>query len=276
MTGIPSQERPQVPPKMPPQAGPMPAHLRFRDLTLGYDPPPGGASPRRQGGRGQPSSPWSGRTARANRPCSRVSSASWRRLRAPSTVVHGFAPHDIAYLPQAAEIDRSFPIHVYDLIAMGLWLRIGAFGAIRRPERDKIHAAITATVGLYNRVRERRPIAGLSGGQLQRALFARLLLQDSPLIVLDEPFNAIDDKTVADLIVAQRPPLARRAAHGAGGASRHRPRTPALSADLAFHRARAGRVGLVGQRADAGEYPQGAPHVRGFRRNATECAVAAA
>ncbi len=104
---------------------------------------------------------------------------------------------DIAYLPQVSEIDRSFPISVYDLVAMGLWRRIGAFGPIRNAERARIHTAI-ATVGLTGF--EQRPIAALSGGQMQRVLFARLSLQDSPLIVLDEPFNAIDDRTVADLI----------------------------------------------------------------------------
>src|SRR5260370_7317554 len=85
---------------------------------------------------------------------------------------------------------------------MGAWQRIGAFGAIRNTERDRIHGAI-ATVGLTGF--ERRPIAGLSGGQMQRVLFARLLLQDSRLIVLDEPFNAIDDRTVADLIALVHP-----------------------------------------------------------------------
>ena len=109
----------------------------------------------------------------------------------------GIAPIDIAYLPQTAEIDRTFPIHVYDLGAMGLWRRVGAFGGIGRLERGKIDGAIAA-VGITGF--ERRQISGLLGGQLQRALFARLLLQESRLIVLDEPFNAIDDKTVADLI----------------------------------------------------------------------------
>jgi zinc/manganese transport system ATP-binding protein len=104
---------------------------------------------------------------------------------------------DIAYLPQAAEIDRSFPINVYDLVAMGLWRRIGLFGAVGAPERQRIHDAI-AMVGLTGF--ERRPIAALSGGQMQRVLFARLSLQDARLIVLDEPFNAIDDRTVTDLI----------------------------------------------------------------------------
>jgi zinc/manganese transport system ATP-binding protein len=108
---------------------------------------------------------------------------------------------DIAYLPQVNEIDRSFPINVYEFVAMGLWQRIGAFGAIGKIERERIAGAI-ATVGLTGL--ERRQIAGLSGGQMQRVLFARLLLQDARLIVLDEPFNAIDDRTVADLIALVR------------------------------------------------------------------------
>ena len=47
---------------------------------------------------------------------------------------------------------------------------------------------------------ERRPIGALSGGQTQRLLFARLMLQDAPVILLDEPFSAIDERTVADLL----------------------------------------------------------------------------
>ena len=51
---------------------------------------------------------------------------------------------------------------------------------------------------------ENRPIDTLSGGQLQRALFARVLVQDAELILLDEPFNAIDARTVADLVALIR------------------------------------------------------------------------
>ncbi|WGJ16637.1 ABC transporter ATP-binding protein [Methylocapsa sp. D3K7] len=104
---------------------------------------------------------------------------------------------DIAYLPQAADIDRSFPIHVFDAVAMGLWKRCGMFGGIARGENAKIREAIAA-VGLAGF--ETRAIGTLSGGQLQRMLFARLLLQDAALILLDEPFTAIDSKTVADLL----------------------------------------------------------------------------
>jgi zinc/manganese transport system ATP-binding protein len=110
---------------------------------------------------------------------------------------NGLATRDIAYLPQAAEIDRSFPISVYDLVAMGMWRQAGLFGGIGRNEHDRIRAAISA-VGLTGF--EQRAIATLSGGQMQRMLFARLLLQDARLVVLDEPFTAIDAKTSADLL----------------------------------------------------------------------------
>ena len=107
------------------------------------------------------------------------------------------ASSGIAYLPQAAEIDRSFPLSVYDLVAMGLWSRSGLFGGISRRDCARIEQALAA-VGLTGF--ERRPISTLSGGQMQRALFARLLLQDAPVILLDEPFTAIDAKATADLL----------------------------------------------------------------------------
>jgi zinc/manganese transport system ATP-binding protein len=103
----------------------------------------------------------------------------------------------IAYLPQAAEIDRSFPLSVYDLVAMGLWSRSGLFGGISARDRTQVEEALAA-VGLIGF--ERRPLSTLSGGQMQRALFARLLLQDAPVILLDEPFTAIDAKTTVDLL----------------------------------------------------------------------------
>ena len=109
----------------------------------------------------------------------------------------GIDPRDIAYLPQVAEIDRSFPISVYDMVAMGLWRSKGLFGGIGRGDRDTIERAVS-TVGLTGF--EGRAIGTLSGGQMQRMLFARLLLQDARVIVLDEPFNAIDAKTSADLL----------------------------------------------------------------------------
>ena len=104
---------------------------------------------------------------------------------------------EIAYLPQQSEVDRSFPITVMELVAMGLWRDIGAFNRIKRCHRALIQEAISA-VGLIGF--EKRPIGSLSGGQMQRALFARLLLQDAQLVLLDEPFNSIDTRTMNDLL----------------------------------------------------------------------------
>ena len=109
----------------------------------------------------------------------------------------GLDIRDIAYLPQSVDIDRSFPISVFDLVGTGLWRATGFFGGMGREARDKIIKALAA-VGLNGF--ENRSIGTLSGGQMQRMLFARVLLQDARLIVLDEPFNAIDAKTSADLL----------------------------------------------------------------------------
>ena len=114
---------------------------------------------------------------------------------------NGVRPQDIAYLPQVAEIDRTFPISVYDMVSMGLWRGKGLFGGIGAKDRDTVEGAIAA-VGLTGF--EPRPIGTLSGGQMQRMLFARLLLQDARVIVLDEPFNAVDAKTCADLLALVR------------------------------------------------------------------------
>jgi zinc/manganese transport system ATP-binding protein len=110
----------------------------------------------------------------------------------------GLDARDIAYLPQTADIDRSFPITVFDFVGTGLWRATGLFGGIGATERVRIARALAA-VGLTGF--ENRTIGTLSGGQMQRLLFARVLLQDARLIVLDEPFNAIDVRTAADLLM---------------------------------------------------------------------------
>ena len=112
-------------------------------------------------------------------------------------VLSELPPGGLAYMPQRSEIDHSFPISVFEVVAMGLWHEIGAFGGLSLSQRERVRAALAA-VGMSGF--ESRPIGSLSGGQLQRARFARLMLQDAPLILLDEPFAAIDSRTVDDLV----------------------------------------------------------------------------
>ena len=115
-----------------------------------------------------------------------------------SLALPGIAPRrDIAYLPQVADIDRSFPISVFDCVSMGLWREIGALRGLGTGGRAKVARALDG-VGVSDLAR--RGIGSLSGGQFQRVLFARLLLQDARLILLDEPFRAVDANTVADLV----------------------------------------------------------------------------
>ena len=102
-----------------------------------------------------------------------------------------------AYLPQQAEIDRSFPVTVLDTVALGLWHCLGMFGGMKQDLWQQARQALAA-VGLNGF--EGRAIGNLSAGQFQRVLFSRLLLQDCPVILLDEPFTAIDNRTTADLL----------------------------------------------------------------------------
>lgn len=110
---------------------------------------------------------------------------------------NGLRQSDIAYLPQQAEIDRSFPILVIETVLLGHWRTIGLFRPVTRALRRQAEEALVA-VGLDDF--GRRPIASLSAGQFQRVLFARMLLQNCPVILLDEPFTAIDARTTADLL----------------------------------------------------------------------------
>ena len=111
--------------------------------------------------------------------------------------IDGLAGQRVAYLPQQAALERGFPIGVGEFAAMGLWHETGAFGGFSRAQRERVRAALAA-VGLEGHARQ--PIDTLSGGQLQRTLFARLMLQDAPVLLLDEPFSAIDQRTTVDLL----------------------------------------------------------------------------
>jgi zinc/manganese transport system ATP-binding protein len=103
----------------------------------------------------------------------------------------------IAYLPQHAEIERRFPISVIDTVLLGHWRQIGWARAVTRELRYAAEQALAA-VGLEGF--ECRQIETLSAGQLQRVLFARLMVQDAELILLDEPLSAVDWHTGEDLL----------------------------------------------------------------------------
>ena len=103
----------------------------------------------------------------------------------------------IAWLPQQSAIDRSFPIKTFELVAMGHWAKTGSFRPLDAVHRAEVQQALDA-VGMGNCAQ--RSIGELSAGQFQRALFARVMLQDAQVILLDEPFSAVDARTTADLL----------------------------------------------------------------------------
>ena len=108
----------------------------------------------------------------------------------------GLKPAEIAYLPQAHGLDLKFPLTLSDLVGFGFMGRRGLFGGFSRADRERLYG-LMAQVGLEGL--ERRPIGSVSGGQLQRALFARVMAQDAKLVLLDEPFNGIDARAAEDL-----------------------------------------------------------------------------
>jgi len=104
---------------------------------------------------------------------------------------------DTGWLPQRSELETRFPLTVYELVSIGCWPRCGWFGGINRALRREIWQALEAVQ--MEEYADAQPVT-LSGGQLQRVLFARLMLQRSRLWLLDEPFNGIDSQTVTLLM----------------------------------------------------------------------------
>ena len=215
--------------------GAMTYALKFQDLSLGYDRQP--AVHRLQGEIAEGSlTAIVGPNGAGKSTVLKGVTGSLRPLQ--GRIAFGrLARDDIAYLPQQSDVDRSFPIVVSDLVAMGLWREIGGFAGLRAAHRTRVAEAISA-VGLEGF--EKRPIGSLSGGQVQRALFARLLLQDARLVLLDEPFTAIDARTVADLIgVVRRWHGEGRTVlavlHDVDTVRAHFPRTLMLARELVAH-----------------------------------------
>lgn len=110
---------------------------------------------------------------------------------------HDLSPQHCAYMPQQSEIDRTFPLKVIDLVNFGHWRRLGSW---RKLDGAALAQSMEALAQVGMKAFAQRPIASLSVGQFQRVLFARIIVQDARLILLDEPFAPIDSRTVADLL----------------------------------------------------------------------------
>ncbi|MDO5653983.1 MAG: metal ABC transporter ATP-binding protein [Brachymonas sp.] len=125
--------------------------------------------------------------------------AAMRLLPCDAGAVHweGLQRQDIAYLPQQAEIDRSLPVRVQDLVALGLWHELHWWQRVDAHQWARVHHAL-GQVGML--AMARHSIAALSSGQFQRVLFARMLAQRARLALLDEPFNAMDAATTTALL----------------------------------------------------------------------------
>jgi manganese/zinc/iron transport system ATP- binding protein len=99
---------------------------------------------------------------------------------------------DVAYVPQRSSVDWDFPATALDVVAMGLYRRIGWLRPVRRPDRAEAREHL-ATVGLADFAD--RQIGALSGGQQQRVFLARALAQRARIYLLDEPFAGVDAVT---------------------------------------------------------------------------------
>ncbi len=107
----------------------------------------------------------------------------------------------VAYVPQAEDVDWSFPVLVEDVVMMGRYGRMGFMRRASAKDREKVAEALER-VGM-SAFRERQ-IGELSGGQRKRVFLARALAQEGRLILLDEPFTGVDVKTEAAIIELMR------------------------------------------------------------------------
>jgi manganese/zinc/iron transport system ATP- binding protein len=105
--------------------------------------------------------------------------------------------HLVGYVPQRESVDWDFPVNALDVVAMGLYRRIGWFRPVSRSHRQTAMEALEK-VGMANFAK--RQISQLSGGQQQRVFLARALAQDAQLYFMDEPFAGVDVATERAII----------------------------------------------------------------------------
>jgi manganese transport system ATP-binding protein len=107
----------------------------------------------------------------------------------------------VAYVPQAEDVDWSFPLSVQDVVMMGRYGKMGPARRIRRADHTAVDACLERT-GLADL--RHRQIGELSGGQRKRAFVARSIAQDARLLLLDEPFAGVDKASEATLVALLR------------------------------------------------------------------------
>lgn len=108
------------------------------------------------------------------------------------TVKEALKKNIVAYVPQAEEVDWTFPVLVEDVVMMG---RYGHMGFFRKPKKADCEAVTTALTRVGMLEFRNRQIGELSGGQKKRVFLARALAQGGKVILLDEPFTGVDVKT---------------------------------------------------------------------------------
>jgi manganese/iron transport system ATP-binding protein len=123
---------------------------------------------------------------------------------AGGTVEDALSRNLVAYVPQAEEVDWTFPVLVEDVVMMGRYGHMGFFRRSRPIDRQAVDAAL-ARVNIADF--RRRQIGELSGGQKKRVFLARAIAQEAKVILLDEPFTGVDVQTeqaIIALLMAMR------------------------------------------------------------------------
>ena len=107
---------------------------------------------------------------------------------------------NIAYVEQRSQIDPHFPITVRECVSLGLYKEVGLFRRLKKADWTRVDTVLEQ-VGLSRYAK--KPIHALSGGQFQRMLLARCLVQDRQIIFLDEPFigiDAVSERIIMDIL----------------------------------------------------------------------------
>ncbi|SFA98364.1 manganese/zinc/iron transport system ATP-binding protein [Amycolatopsis marina] len=103
----------------------------------------------------------------------------------------------VAYVPQQDSVAQDFPITAVEVVEMGRFPHRGWLRRLTREDDDLVAAAMDE-VGVLDLAKQ--PIDELSGGQRQRVFLARALAQQADLVILDEPFTAVDARTESALL----------------------------------------------------------------------------